>query len=224
MMKQSLILFSLSLFAILVSACASPAAAEVLTDPANVIENTIIAEGRLEPIQFTELAFSASGIVENVQKTEGQDIASGELIANLENTAALEAEVNRAESVVLEEVSLAYEALRDAQQRVDNFSIPSRFNGMTPTEAAAAMKIDVDKARMDYEPYMGYDNPRGYVKELEDILDDAWARYNQALEWMEREAALNAAEVRLSQANVDYSNLCIKRSKPNTLNGVSRTG
>jgi len=206
-MKRLLILTSLNLIAILLSACASPAAAEVLPEPLNLIEDTIIAEGRLEPIQFTELAFSTNGIIENVHIEEGQDIAEGELIANLENTAALKAQVNRAESVILEEVSLAYKTLRDAQQRVDNYSIPSRFNGMTPTEAAAAMKIEVDKARMNYKPYMGYDNPRGYIKDLEENLENAWARYNQALEWMEREAALDAAELRLAQANADYVNL-----------------
>ncbi len=206
-MKKLLILSALSLFSILLSACASPAAAEELPAPLADVENVVIAEGRLEPIEYTNIAFSTNGVVDNVLIAEGQDIAAGELIANLENTAALEAEVKRAESSVLEEVSLAYEALRIAQQRVDNYSIPSRFDGMTPTEAAAAMKIEVDKARADYEPYMNYAKPRGYVKDLKELLDNAWARYNQALEWMEREAALDAAELRIAQANADYENL-----------------
>lgn len=206
-MKKLLNLSALSLFSILLSACASPATAEELSAQPINIENVIIAEGRLEPIEYTEVAFSASGIIENVLIAEGKDVAAGELIAILENTAALKAAVNRAESAVLEEVSLAYQALRDAQQQVDNYSIPSRFDAMTSTEAAAAMKIEVDKARFDYEPYMGYDNPRGYIKDLEEILENAWARYNQALEWIEREAALDAAELRLTQANADHSNL-----------------
>ena len=203
-MKNLLILSTLSLFSILLSACAGPAAAEELSAQVIDIENVIIAEGRLEPIAYTNIAFSANGVIDNVLTAEGQDIAAGELIANLENTAALEAEVKRAETAVLEEVSLAYEALRIAQQRLDNYSIPSKFNGMTPVEAAAEMKINVDKARVDYEPYMGYDNPRGYIKDLEEVLDNAWSDYNQALDWMEREANLAAAELRLAQANADY--------------------
>ncbi|MBT3322487.1 MAG: hypothetical protein HN392_09405 [Anaerolineae bacterium] len=181
-MKKILILSALSLFSILLSACASPAEAEELSAPSTNFENVIIAEGRLEPIEYTEVAFSASDVIDNVLIAEGQDIAAGELIANLENTAALGAEVKRAESTVLEEVSLAYAALRIAQQRVDNYSIPSKFDGMTPVEAAEAMKIEVDQARADYEPYMGYAKPRGYVKDLKELLDNAWARYNQALE------------------------------------------
>lgn len=209
-MKRILILswFILSMFVL--SACGGTATvAQETSDGLAVvsIENTIIAEGRLEPIHFTDVAFSAGGVVEEVLVAEGDSLAAGDLIAHLENTEVLQAEVSRAETAVLQEVAAAYEALRVAQQRVDNYSIPSKFAGMTPAEAAAAMKIKVDEARTAYEPYMGYDNPRGYAKDLKDALEDAWADYNQALEWMGRKAELDAAEIRLAQANADYANL-----------------
>jgi multidrug resistance efflux pump len=54
---------------------------------------------------------------------------------------------------------------------------------------------------------LGYDNPRGYIKDLKDVLDDAWADYNQSLEWMNREADLESAKIRLAQAQLDYENL-----------------
>jgi multidrug resistance efflux pump len=171
------------------------------------VDTTIVAEGRLEPVRYAEPAFSASGVVEEVLVIEGDLVAEGDLLAHLENTDVLAAEVDRLESQVLTELEEAYRALRVAQEDVDNYSIPTEFDGMTPDEAAAAMKVKVDEARADYEPYFGYDNPRGYVKTLEEALEDAWADYNRALEWMEREAALHAAEVRLAQAQADYENL-----------------
>ena len=218
-MKRYTLFLTLSLFAGLPSACGgSASAAEDVSPTAAIIDDTIVAEGRLEPIRYTELAFSAGGVVEEILLSEGQDVSKGDLIAHLENTAVLNAELKRAETAVLEEISLAYEAVRIAQQRVDNYSIPSKFAGMTPVEAAAEMKVKVDKARVDYEPYMGYDNPRGYIKDLEEVLENAWADYNQALEWMERVSALDAAELRLAQANADYSSL-----QKNELSAVQST-
>lgn len=202
--------FFLSLFALVLftSACGSTtAAAEETPLPVPEADTAIIAEGRLEPIHYAEPAFSASGVVEEVLVEEGDRVAEGDLIAHLENTDLLAAEVDRLESQVLSELEAAYRNLRVAQEDLDNYSIPSDFDGMTSDEAAAAMKVKVDKARADYEPYFGYDNPRGYVKTLKESLEDAWADYNRALDWMSREAALQAAEVRLAQAESDYANL-----------------
>jgi len=195
------------LFALLTACGGTTASAEETPLPPVEVDTTIIAEGRLEPIRYAEPAFSASGVVEDVLVEEGDRVAEGDLLAHLENTDVLAADVDRSESEVLTELKEAYRALRIAQQDLDYYSIPTEFDGMTPDEAAAAMKVKVDEARTDFEPYFGYDNPRGYVKTLEEALEDAWADYNRALEWMEREAALHAAEVRLAQAQADYGNL-----------------
>jgi len=205
---KRILFIPLVLLVTLLTACGgSAAAAEETPLPPVEVDTTIVAEGRLEPIHYAEPAFSASGVVEEVLVEDGDLVAEGDLLAHLENTDVLAAEVDRLESQVLTELEEAYRALRIAQQDLDNYSIPTEFDGMTPDEAAAAMKAKVDEARADYEPYFGYDNPRGYIKTLEEALEDAWADYNRALEWMEREAALHAAEVRLAQAQADYENL-----------------
>jgi len=200
---------------VILSACGTEAPVDEETPiPTVMAESFIIAEGRLEPSQYADIAFSASGIVEEVFVVEGAQVSEGEILARLENTDLLEMDVehaedavDRAEADILTEVAEAYTALRVAQQRLDNYSLPSKFDGMTPAEAAEAMLIKVNKARDDFEPYLGYDNLRGYAKDLEEVLDDAWADYNQSLTWMNREADLEAAKIRLAQAQADHANL-----------------
>ena len=210
-------LFTLLILSIaLLTACGAeaPATAEETALPPITADTSIIAEGRLEPAQYADISFSAGGVVGEVFFAEGDEVTKDDILAQLDNVDLLETdvknaqdEVERAEADILTEVAEAYEALRVAQQRLDNYSIPVEFDGMTPEEAAAEMKIVVDKARADYDPYFGYDNPRGYVKILADALEDAWADYNQALEWMSREADLESAKVRLAQAQADHENL-----------------
>jgi len=214
-MKRLTILFLFITLTALLTACGSETpTAEETPIPTVIAEDVIVAEGRLEPSQYADLAFSAGGIIDEVLVTEGAQVAEGDILARLENTDLLDIDVehaedavDRAEADILIEVAEAYEALRVAQQRLDNYFLPSKFDGMTPAEAAEAMLVRVNEAREEYEPYLGYDNPRGYVKDLKDVLDDAWADYNQSLTWMNREADLEAAKIRLAQAQEDYANL-----------------
>ena len=214
-MKRLTIFSIFVLFTALLSACGTEApVAEETPIPTVMAESFIIAEGRLEPSQFADIAFSAGGIVDEVFVVEGAQVSEGEILARLENTDLLEMDVeqaqdavDRAEADILTEVAEAYQALRVAQQRLDNYSLPSKFDGMTPAEAAEAMLVKVNKARDEFEPYLGFDNLRGYAKVLEEALDDAWADYNQSLTWMNREADLEAAKIRLAQAQADHANL-----------------
>ena len=214
-MKRLTIFSIFVLFTALLSACGTDApVAEETPIPTVMADNFIIAEGRLEPSRFADIAFSASGIVDEVFVVEGAQVSEGEILARLENTDLLEMDVeqaqdavDRAEADILTEVAEAYQALRVAQQRLDNYSLPSKFDGMTPAEAAEAMLVKVNKARDEFEPYLGFDNLRGYAKVLEEALDDAWADYNQSLTWMNREADLEAAKIRLAQAQADHANL-----------------
>ncbi len=212
-MKRITIISALIILTTLLSACgaAEAPAVEETPMPPVVAETGIVAEGRLEPAQYASVAFSASGTVDEVFVVEGAQVSEGDVLALLENTEVLEADIARAEAEVAHaetelptELADAYKALRTAQQRVDTLFLPAKFDGMTSSEAAEAMLVRVNEARDTYEPYFGYDKPRGYVKGLKEELDDAWSYYNQALEWMNREADLEAAKIRLAQAQADY--------------------
>src|SRR5512138_3311092 len=51
--------------------------------PTVLADNTIIAEGRLEPVRYAEISFNASGVVSEVLVEEGQTVKQGDLLIRL---------------------------------------------------------------------------------------------------------------------------------------------
>lgn len=82
-MKKQILLI-LTIFAMLISACGTatptPEATQVPTVKA---DDTIIAEGRVDPIQYAEIAFTASGMVSEVLVEEGQVVKKGDPLIRL---------------------------------------------------------------------------------------------------------------------------------------------
>jgi multidrug efflux pump subunit AcrA (membrane-fusion protein) len=84
-MKQKL-LVTLTALSLLIAACSAPANSATVTPEAAatvIADSTIIAEGRLEPVRFAEIAFTASGVVSDVLVAEGQTVNKGEVIVQL---------------------------------------------------------------------------------------------------------------------------------------------
>lgn len=81
---QSLTLIVLTLS---MAACeaAPTAAAESTPIPIAIADDTIISEGKLEPIHFAEIAFSAGGVVSEVPVKDGQPVKKGQLLIRLGN-------------------------------------------------------------------------------------------------------------------------------------------
>jgi multidrug resistance efflux pump len=213
-------LIAFLVLALSLAACGSTTATPEATQiPTVVADDTIIAEGKLEPIHYTELALNASGLVSEVLFSEGDEVAAGEVIARLDASEAQTLESAQAKTA--QELTAAYQGVRDAQFELDNFDIPSDFNGMTPTEAVEAMLVKLDKARVDFEPYKDLSDRsleqteaeknsgvvRGTAKNFKKALDDAWARYRKAILWLELESTLQSANSRLILAQRDYNAL-----------------
>jgi len=205
---------------IAIAACgAAPATAETALIPTVVADNTIIAEGRLEPIHFTELALNANGLISEVLKVEGDTVSAGDVIARLKSNDAQTLESAQARAA--QELTSAYQEVRDAQFKLDNFDIPSSFTGMTPSEAVDAMLIKLNEARADFEPYKNVSDRNleltsteknsgvitGTAKNLKKVLDDAWAKYRKAILWLELESEVQNASSRLTLAQRDYTAL-----------------
>ena len=111
-MKQKLLTTLVGL-SLLVAACSAPANSATATPEAAatvVADSSIIAEGRLEPVRFAEIAFTASGVVSEVLAQEGQTVQKGDTIVQLGDAS----DTNYAAAQL--ELANAQQALNDLQQ------------------------------------------------------------------------------------------------------------
>ncbi len=132
MRNKIFVLFAiLSLF---FAACASTGKAATATPetiPTVQADETIIAEGRVEPVQYAEIAFTASGMVSDVLVKEGQSVKKGEALIRLGN----ESDTNYAAAQLeLVSVQQAYDDLVNsrgtefAQAVIDLKDATEKFN------------------------------------------------------------------------------------------------
>jgi len=71
---------------LLVTACSTSASASTATPeivPTVIADDTIIAEGRVEPFQYAEIAFTTTGMVGEVMVKEGQAVKQGDSLIRL---------------------------------------------------------------------------------------------------------------------------------------------
>jgi multidrug resistance efflux pump len=219
--KNLVILLTLSLLITACSTSGNAASATPEAIPTVIADNTIIAEGNIEPIRFAEIAFNAGGVVSEVFVQEGQTVKKGDVLVQLGNSESAQAEVARAEenlilaqrafdtsqSAVLKDLGDAYEAVRLAQIRFDDFDIPSDLAQGMPAEAVEKTYADVEAARLAYEPYKYLGVNSQSRKEHKKRLDDAWADLNQAIRWAKLEANLDSAKSKLDSAQKEFSAL-----------------
>ncbi len=220
-MKTARIIALLALPSLLLAACApsataTPTAAAATTPKAAAV---VVAEGRVEPVRFAEIALNASGLVSEVLQKEGDAVGAGQVVARLENGQAKTLESAQAEA--LTQVTKSYEAVRDAQYDLDNFTVPYDLANMTPRQAVELTLQRLNAARDAFEPYKYVsekqlelteaekDNPvlRSTPKRLKKALDDAWEKYRRAVQWLQYDSALNDAKTQLAQAQKDYDSL-----------------
>ncbi len=210
----------IAILALSIAACgtatANPEAAQV---PTVVADSVIVTEGRVEPIHYAELALNASGLVSEVLVLEGDSVKAGDVIAYLEAPEAQTLASAQAEAA--RELTAAHQDMRDTQYKLDNFDKPSDFWDMTPNEALKDSLEKLTKARADFEPYKylservlalteAEKNTEVYktdAKRYKKRLDDAWAKYRKALEWLDIETNFVKAQARLAQAQKNYDAL-----------------
>jgi HlyD family secretion protein len=83
---KKIVLLTVILLSLTLAACGTATPTPEATQiPIVVADDTIIAEGRLEPIQYAEIAFNASGAVSEVLVEEGQLVKKGDPLIRLGN-------------------------------------------------------------------------------------------------------------------------------------------
>jgi HlyD family secretion protein len=228
---------SLVLLAFVLTACGGTAAPAPALEPVKENGSIVVAEGTLLPDPSVELSFAQPGILAEILVSEGEQVTEGQILARLENSESLQAEVARAEeayltaqqafntseAAVLRELSDAHEALRKAELAFDNFDVPSDLREMSTREAMEFTYGKLEEARTNFEPYKyrekrlewemrndTADKPKVYkdtAKIYKKRLDDAWADYRKAIQWAELEANVEAAKAKMQNAQVEFDNL-----------------
>ena len=182
-------------------------------------DNVIISEGRVEPIHYAEIALNSSGLVSEVLSKEGDQVKAGQVIARLQNSQAETLE--SAQANALKQLTVAYQGVRDAQFKLDNFDIPGDLVAMTPPQAVQFTLDKLNAARDDFEPYKNLSDKQlkltaseednGVIKNLakqtKKRMDDAWEKYRKAVMWMDLDSAVETAKAQLVQAQKDYDSL-----------------
>ena len=83
---NKMVLVTIVALGLLITACSTPADASTATPeliPTVIADDTIIAEGRVEPIQYAEIAFTSTGMIGELMVEEGQAIKQGDPLIRL---------------------------------------------------------------------------------------------------------------------------------------------
>jgi len=107
---KKMIFVAVVVLGLFVTACSTSANASTETPeviPIVIADDTIIAEGQVEPIQYAEIAFTANGMVGEVMVQEGQTVKQGDPLIRLGN----ETDVNYATAQL--ELANAQKAMDD---------------------------------------------------------------------------------------------------------------
>ena len=224
---KSIKLFTILLFStittvgLILTSCGSVAKATITPDanPTVKVDNSIISEGRLEPVHYAEISLNTGGLVSDVLSKEGDQVTAGQVIARIKNDQAQTLAAAQASS--LKALTDAYQAARDAQYQLDSFNIPGYFSGMTPLQAAKSTLDELNSARAAFEPYKNFSDLKlQHGNELVDTgvykstakmykkrLDAAWERYRKAVQWLNLESSVATTKAKLAQEQKNYDSL-----------------
>ena len=118
------LLAALPVAALVLSSCSAAPAATSTPEAGLTVEapSVIVAEGRLEPIRYAELALNTSGLVSEVLHKEGDVVQAGEVIARMENAQARTLETAQADA--LKAITAAYQAVRELTVQIGQLRYP----------------------------------------------------------------------------------------------------
>ncbi len=203
-MKKNILKFSLLLIVlmVLVSACGGQPAETATPVEEAISVNDVIAEGRLEPIQGTNLFFQARGIVEDVLVKAGQTVSEGDVLVRLANAGAAEAQVVSAQNaydLILrnesgERANLwqaymnAQIARAEAQKDWEDLNVDSIEDRIEDIEADIEdLKEDLQDAQDEFDKYKNLNEDNSKRKTAKDDLETAQENLNDKLRELESE-------------------------------------
>ena len=197
MKKQiSIIVVLLVIFSLAISACGNQATATPAPSSAEILtSNDIVAEGRLEPVQGTNLSFSARGVVEEVLVSAGDSVSQGDVLVRLANAGGVEAQIvvaqNAYDALLRTEggnrASL-WQAYMDAQivrgiaeKEWDDLNVTDIEDRIDDDKATIEdRQQDLTDAQDEFDKYQDLDKDNTKRKNAEDALEKAQEDLNLA--------------------------------------------
>ncbi len=197
MKKQiSIIIVLLVIFSLAISACGNQATATPAPSSAEILtSNDIVAEGRLEPVQGTNLSFSARGVVEEVLVSAGDSVSQGDVLVRLANAGGVEAQIvvaqNAYDALLRTEggnrASL-WQAYMDAQivrgiaeKEWDDLNVTDIEDRIDDDKATIEdRQQDLTDAQDEFDKYQDLDKDNTKRKNAEDALEKAQEDLNLA--------------------------------------------
>lgn len=223
------------LLGLFVTACSAPGAGAVATPeaiPTVIADDTIIAEGRLEPVHYAEIAFGTSGMVSEVLVNVGEPVRKGEPLIRLgdesdSNFAAAELELVSAQQALndlqnssgaeLAQVVIELKDAQEAHKKAENYLHYLETSQKVPQTETRVLLVQTWKGyeyRYKSRNFKG-PAPQDWIVEAENDLALKKARLDELQRAYDRmqdgvdadqlallEAKLNAANARLSDFSV----------------------
>jgi len=199
--------------------------------PPVISNGEVVAEGNVVPVHYAKLSFTKSGIISEIPVEEGSKVKKGDVIARLQESESLQAQVAQSEEAVLlaeqaiknlkenakleeanafNKISTSYDALREAGRQLYYFNLPINQRNLEMFEAADLMRERLEQARKAYEPYK-YENeqygPATERTKLKKALDDAESDFRTALLRISYASSEKSAMAELQKALSDYDKL-----------------
>jgi HlyD family secretion protein len=205
---------------------------EAATIPPVIADTSIMAEGRLEPIHFAEIAFTASGVISEVLVEEGESVKKGQPLIRLgdasdTNYASAQLELVSAQQAIHDltnaagtDLAQAIIDLKDAQEayeKADNYLIYLQNSQKIPQTETRSFLIQTWKGyeyRTKTKHFKG-PAPEDWIIEAQNDLalkkaelEDAQRTYDRLRDGADAEqlavleARLNAAEAGLAAFEV----------------------
>ncbi len=206
---------------IMMSACATASAATPTAQetvlPVVRNSNLIIADGKVLPINHTNLSFSSSGVLSEVLVEEGQSVQKGQEIAVLGGSEQLTAEITAAELELLTIQQQRQDLIKNANlayaEAVQNLATLEKELDKTTKQAASKEYKIGDQEQIDIA-WANLVTAEDDVKQWEDMWNPISGKDENDSQRAAILSALAAARQVRDQAQANYNYLI---SKPNPI-------
>ena len=227
-MLKSVLLMLIGSLVVACGSIAPPSAdqADQTEIPIVIADTQVVAEGRLVPDQFVNLAFKTGGQVAEVLVDEGEAVTEGQILARLTNQEELEAALANAEmellnaqqarktlsenagveaALALQAIADAKDALRETERYYRNLQAGGRGTDIDQAKAdVVILKDTLDQAQKKFNDYANRPEDNLRRATLMSKLAEAQQRYDDAVRLLNNLQG-SASELDLAIAEADIA-------------------